>query len=406
MPNFKDRRRALALGLRVTGLAAAGLGPASLLGVRSALAAEPLRIGMIASYTGPYADYGLQMDNGVALYLQQQGGKIAGREVRIIRKDTGGPAPDAAIRFARELVVRDKAHVIVGLDFSPNASAIAPVATEAKIPVIVMNAASSLVTTRSPFIARVSFTVPQVSAPMALWALKNGITEVSTLVSDYSSGVDAEKAFSAAFTAGGGRIANSLRVPLSNPDFAAYAQRLKVEKPQAVFIFFPSGPQPTAFMKEFKGRGLDAAGIRLIGTGEATDDSFLQGQGDAALGVVTAHHYSFAHPSELNRRYVASYVKAFGDKLRPSYMSVAAYDGVAALAAAREKTKGSVDGEQIMAALKGLKIESPRGPIEIDAETRDIVQTVYIRRVEKIDGQYVNVEFDRFEAVKDPGKTP
>ncbi len=369
-------------------------------------AAEPLKIGLIASYTGPFADYGQQMDNGVALYLQQHGGKLAGRDVQIIKKDTGGPSPEAAIRFARELVVRDKVNVIVGLDFSPNAIAIAPIATEAKVPVIVMNAASSVITTRSPFIARVSFTVPQVSAPMAQWALKNGIKEVSTLVSDYSPGVDAEKAFAAAFTAGGGKIANSLRVPLANPDFAAYVQRLKDEKPEAVFIFFPSGPQPTAFMKAFNERGLAEIGIKLIATGEATDDSFLPGQGDAALGIVTAHHYSYAHPSALNRSYVADYAKAFGDKLRPSYMSVAAYDGFAALAAALEKTSGSVDGEKIMGALKGLKLESPRGPIEIDAETRDIVQTVYIRRTEKVDGQYVNVEFDRFDAVKDPGKTP
>ncbi|MFY7962837.1 MAG: ABC transporter substrate-binding protein [Elsteraceae bacterium] len=401
MPQNRDRRRALTLGL-----GAAALPLTSLLGPRAAAALEPLRIGLIASYTGPYSDYGQQMDNGVALYLQRNGGKIAGRGLQIIKKDTGGPSPENAIRFARELVVRDKAHVIVGLDFSPNAIAIGPVATEAKIPVIVMNAASSVVTTRSPFIARVSFTVAQVSAPMALWALKNGIKEVSTIVSDYSSGVDAEKAFATAFTAGGGKIANSLRAPLNNPDFAAYVQRLKDERPQAVFIFFPSGPQPTAFMKAFKERGLDAAGITLIGTGEATDDSFLQAQGDVALGVVTAHHYSFAHPSALNRSYVADYAKAFGAKLRPSYMSVAAYDGMAALAAALEKTEGAVDGERIMAALKGLKLESPRGPIEIDAETRDIVQTIYIRRVEKIDGQYVNVEFDKFDAVKDPGKTP
>lgn len=384
----------------------AGALSASLFIGDGAQAAERLKIGLIASYTGPYADYGLQMDNGIALYLQQNGGKIAGRDVQIIKKDTGGPSPENAIRFARELVVRDKVNMIVGLDFSPNAIAIGPVATEARIPVIVMNAASSIVTTRSPFIARVSFTVAQVSAPMAQWALKSGIREVATLVSDYSSGVDAEKAFAAAFTAGGGKIASALRVPLSNPDFAAYVQRLKDEKPEAVFIFFPSGPQPTAFMKEFKGRGLDGAGIKLLGTGEATDDSFLQGQGDAALGMVTAHHYSFAHPSALNRSYVAGYAKAFGEKLRPSYMSVAAFDGMAALAAALEKTKGSIDGEQVMAALKGLKIESPRGPIEIDAETRDIVQTIYIRRTEKVDGQYVNVEFDKFDAVKDPGKTP
>jgi branched-chain amino acid transport system substrate-binding protein len=371
-----------------------------------ARAAEPIKIGIIATYSGPYADYGRQMDNGIALYLKQHGGKLAGRDVEIIKKDTAGPAPDLANRFARELAVRDKANFIVGLDFSPNAIAIAPVVTEAKIPVVVMNAASSIVTVKSPYIARVSFTVAQVSAPMATWALNHGIKSVTTVVSDYTSGKDAEKAFSTVFTAGGGKIIDAIRVPLNNPDFAAFIQRVKDEKPQAIFIFFPSGEQPTAFMKTFKERGLGEAGITLLGTGEATDDSFLPGQGDAALGIITAHHYSYAHPSDLNQKYVADYVVSFGDKLRANYMSVAAYDGIAALAAALEKTGGATDGDKIMAALKGLKFESPRGPIEIDADTRDIVQTVYIRKTEKVGGQYVNVEFDKVDAVKDPGKTP
>ena len=293
---------------------------------------------------------------------------------------------------------------MTGLDFSPNAYAVGAVAAEAKIPTIVMNAASSAITTSSPYVARVSFTVQQVSAPMADWALKNGIKEVFTVVSDYASGVDSETAFKKAFTAGGGKIVGELRTPLNNPDFSAYVQRIKDEKPQAVFFFFPSGVQPPAFLKTWKERGLEEAGIKLIATGEATDDSYLEATGDVALGLITSHHYSYAHDSEKNKKFVRDFEAEFGTKLRPSYFAVAAYDGLAAIEGALAKTKGSVDGAKVMEALKGLQFESPRGPIEIDAVTRDIVQTVYVRRTEKVGGKLVNVEFDKFERVKDPAK--
>jgi branched-chain amino acid transport system substrate-binding protein len=378
------------------GLAAAG--------VTAQAADDTLRIGVIASYSGPYADYGKQFDNGIAIWLKEHGGKLAGRKVEIIKKDTAGAAPDLAKRFAQELVVRNKVNFLAGIDFSPNAYAVGAVAAEAKIPTIVMNAASSAITTRSPYAARTSFTVQQVSAPMAQWALKNGIKEVYTVVADYASGVDAESAFRKAFTAGGGKIVNSIRTPMNNPDFSAYVQRIKDDKPQAVFIFFPSGVQPPAFLKAFKERGLEEAGIKLIATGEATDDSYLEATGDVALGLVTSHHYSYAHASPKNQKFVKDFSTQFGDKLRPSYFAVAAYDGMAALDAALAKTKGDVNGDKVMEALKGVAFESPRGPIAIDPATRDIVQTVYIRRVEKVNGKLVNVEFDQFEKVKDPEK--
>jgi branched-chain amino acid transport system substrate-binding protein len=368
--------------------------------------ADEIRIGVIGSYSGAYADYGRQFDNGIELFLKENGGRLAGRDVRIIRKDTSGPAPDRAKRFAQELVVRDEVDFIVGLDFSPNALAVAAVATEARVPTIVMNAASSGIPTKSAYVARVSFTVAQVSAPMARWALDDGLREAFVVVSDYAPGIDAETAFVRTFTEGGGRVAGVLRVPLSNPDFAAYIQRIRAERPQAVFFFFPSGEQPSAFLRAFNDAGLKEAGIRLIATGEATDDSFLQAMGDAPLGLITSHHYSYAHPSPRNARFVAGYRDAFGDALRPSYMAVAAYDGMAALAAALEKTGGDTGGEAVMAALAGLRLESPRGPIEIDARTRDIVQTVYIRRTEEVDGETVNVEFDSYEAVADPTYAP
>jgi branched-chain amino acid transport system substrate-binding protein len=365
---------------------------------------EPLRIGLIATYTGPYADYGRQFDDGIALYLKQHDGKIAGRPVEIIKRDTGGAAPDVAKRLAQELVTRDKVSFLTGLDFSPNAYAVAPIATQAKIPTIVLNASSSGITAASPYIARVSFTVEQDSDPMARWMLKQGIKEAYTVVADYAPGVDAETAFGKAFTKGGGKIVGTLRTPLANPDFGPFVQRIKAEKPQAVFFFFPSGGMPQAFLKAWKERGMSEAGIQLFATGEATDDSFLEATGDTALGLVTSHHYSYAHPSDLNRKFIADFKAEFGNQLRPNYFAVTAYDGMAAIAAALEKTHGDVSGDQIMEALKGLKLDSPRGPIEIDAATRDIIQTVYIRRAERVNGELVNVEIDKFDRVKDPAK--
>ena len=368
-------------------------------------AADPLKIGVIASYSGAYADYGKQIDGGMAVYLAETGGMLGGRPVTFVRKDTAGPAPDVAARFAKELIIRDKVDLLVGFDFSPNAIAVAPVLTEAKVAAVVMNAASSAIPSRSPYIVRTSFTLAQVSAPMATWALRQGIKQVSTIVSDYGPGQDAEKAFQAAFKAGGGTIASSVRVPLSNPDFSAYVQRLKDEKPEAAFIFFPSGDQPTAFMRNFRERGLEAAGIKLLATGDATDDAFLAGQGDDPAGLITSHHYSFAHPSPRNAAYTGAFRKIVGD-MRPSYMSVAAYDGLALIDSALKKTGGKTEAGALVEAMKGQTLDSPRGPITIDPITGDIVQTVYIRKAQRVDGQMVNVEFDAFPGVKDPGATP
>ena len=367
-------------------------------------AEEALRIGLIATYSGPYADYGRQFDAGVALYLKEHGGKIAGRKVEIVKKDTAGPAPDAAKRFAQELVVRDKVKVLTGLDFSPNAYAVGAIATQAKVPTIVMNAASSAITSSSPYVARLSFTVQQVTDPMARWMLKQGVKEAYTVVADYASGQDAETAFKKAFTAGGGKVVGEVRTPMSNPDFSAYVQRIKDSKPQAVFFFFPSGVMPPAFLKVWKERGMDEAGIKLFATGEATDDSFLEATGDVALGLVTSHHYSYAHPSAKNRKFVKDFEAQFGTAMRPNYFAVTAYDAMAAIDLALAKTQGDVSGDKIMEALKGLAFESPRGPVEIDSATRDIVQTVYIRKTERAGGKLVNAEFDKFDRVKDPAK--
>lgn len=364
---------------------------------------DVVRLGIIASYSGPYADYGRQFDAGMATYLDQHDGKLGGRKVHILRRDTGGAAPDLARRHAQELIVRDRVHLISGLDFSPNALAVAPVVTQGKTPTIVMNAAASGIPSRSPYMARVAFTVQQVTVPMAQWLLQQqDVKSVYTVVANYASGIDAEVAFRTVFEQGGGTVAGSLRTPLSNPDFSAYVQRIKDAAPDAAFIFFPSGAMPQAFLKAWQERGMDDAGITLYATGEATDDSYLAATGDVALGLVTSHHYSHAHPSALNQDFIRRFRERHGDGLRPSYFAVAAYDALAAMDAALTETGGDLDPDQIMAALKGLSLESPRGPIRIDADSRDIVQTVYIRRTEKRDGELFNIEFDQFDEVSDP----
>jgi branched-chain amino acid transport system substrate-binding protein len=384
----------------VVGIAAAGL----LLAPPAAIAQQAVKIGVIAEFSGPFADYGNQILNGMKTYLKLNGDTFAGRKVEIITRDTTGAAPDIAKRHAQELITRDNVDILAGFGLTPNALAVAPIDVEAKKPMVIMNAATSVITTRSPYIVRVSHTLPQQTQPIAQWALKNGVKRAYTLVSDYGPGIDSEVQFVKSFKAGGGEIVDSVRVPLQNPDFAPYLQRIKDSKPDAVFVFLPPGSQTIGFIKGYEDRGLKQAGIRLIGTGDLTDDGVLQAMGEPTLGLITSFHYSAAHDSPENKLFVKTYAEVNGTKYRPNFMACAGYDGMAAIAEALKKTGGSVDTDRFLAALKGMKLMSPRGPIMIDPETRDIVQTVYIRKVEKVNGELYNIEFDKFENVKDPGK--
>jgi len=377
---------------------------AASLSVLPALAAQPVKVGVIAPFSGPAADFGKQMQAGMDAFFKVHGDTFAGRRIELIVRDTGGPNPEVAKRLAQELVTRDKVDFLAGFGFTPEALAVAPVATEARKPMVVMNAATSIVTVKSPYIVRFSMTLAQVSAPMATWAAKNGIRKVYTLVTDYAPGIDAEKQFKATFEAAGGEVVGSVRTPLRNPEFAPYVQRIKDARPQAVFVFVPAGEQSVAFMKAFEERGLKEAGIRIIATGDLTDDDVLQAMGEPTLGIITAHHYSAAHDSPENRAFARAF-RAVGKGLdRPNFMAVGGYDGMAAIADVVKKLGASIDPDKAMEILKHEKMTSPRGPIHIDPATRDIVQTVYIRRVEKRAGEYWNVEFDRFPDVKDPGK--
>jgi branched-chain amino acid transport system substrate-binding protein len=367
--------------------------------------AGSIKIGLIASFSGPFADIGKQIENGIKAYLKEHGDTVAGKQIEILRRDTTGPEPEVAKRLAQELVARDKVDFLVGFGLTPEALAVAPVATEGKTPMIIMNAATSIITTKSPYIVRFSMTLPQVAAPMGEWAVKNGIHKVSTLVADYGPGKDAEAAFTRTFTAGGGTIVDAVRVPLKSPDFSSFIQRIKDAHPEAVFVFVPAGEQCIAFMKSFHERGLGEAGIKIIATGDLTDDHVLPTIGDPALGIVTTFHYSLAHDSPENTAFLKAYRDANGSEAGPAnFMSVAAYDGMAAIFEVARKLGGTMDAEKAMAILAGFSITSPRGPITIDPRTRDIVQTVYVRRVEKVNGELRNVELSQLGIVKDPGK--
>ena len=385
------------LSLGLAAVAAAGLFAVA----GSAQAQEPIKVGAVLEVTGPFASLARQIEQGMRLYMAEKGDTVAGRKVELLIRDSTGAQPEVAKRLVTELVTRDKVDFIVGFALTPNAMAAAPVVTEAKVPTIIMNAATSAIVSKSPYMARVSMTLPQVTMPIAEWAVKNRIKKVYSLVADYGPGLDAEATFKKYFTAAGGEIIGDVRTPLRNPDFGPFIQRIKDAKPEAVFIFLPAGEQAVAFMKGYRERGLAEAGIRIIGPGDVVEDDVLEAIGDSALGAVTTHHYSAAHDSAKNRAYVKEYEAKY--KMRPNFMSVGGYDGMAVIYEVAKQLNGKIDADKAMAIIKGMKIDSPRGPIQIDPVTRDVVQTVYVRKVEKKDGQLYNIEFDKFDNVRDPG---
>ena len=365
-------------------------------------AQQTIKIGMINVLSGQFADAGIQMENGARTYIKQHGDTLAGKKIEIIRRDVGGPLPDVAKRHAQELVVRDRVDILAGFVLTPNALAAADISAEAKKFMVVMNAATAIITTRSPYMARTSLTVPQLNETFGAWAYKSGIRKMYTMVSDYGPGHDAEGAFQRAFKEAGGEIVGSVRIPVANPDFFPFVQRAKDLNPEAIFVFIPGGAQPAAFGKALLDLGIDSKKTRIMGQGEITEENALKVMGDAALGFITAFHYDHDHKSAANAKFVGAYNAAWGRN--PDFFSAGGWDGMHLIYESLKKTGGKTDGESLVAAAKGMKWESPRGPVAIDPETRDIVQTVYIRRVEKVDGRLHNVEIDRIENVKDPVK--
>lgn len=371
-----------------------------------ALADEtPVKIGAIVDLSGPFADYGSEILDGMKLYLAQHGDAVAGHKIEIIAKDTTGPSPEVAKRLAQELIVNDKVDILAGFTLTPEALAAAPLATEAKKPLVVMNAATSIITEKSPYIVRFSFTLGEIASVLAKWDAENGIKSVYTLVSDYGPGINAETDFIKFFTAAGGTIVGHDRAPLKGPEFAPFMERVKAAKPQALFVFLPAGDQGVAMTKAFQEGGLAAAGIKLIATGDITDDDVIDQLGDPGLGMITAFHYSYAHPSDTNKDFIKAFEAAYGTKLRPNFMAVGGYDGMHGIYDAIVKQNGKIDPDTTVDILKHEKFESPRGPLWIDPDTRDAVNTVYIRKVERQDGHLVNVEFKSYPDIKDPDKT-
>jgi branched-chain amino acid transport system substrate-binding protein len=384
----------------VCGLASCAL---MLLGAGAADAQDAVKIGLIMPYSGQFADTATQMDNGIKLYMKQHGDTVGGAKIEFVRKDTGGIAPDIAKRLAQEAIVRDHADILGGFVLTPNALAAADVSAEAKKFMVVMNAATSIITTKSPYLTRTSLTTPQLNYTLGSWAAKNGIKKIYTMVSDYGPGIDAETWFQKGFKDAGGEIAGSVRFPVANPDFSAFVQRAKDTSPDAIYVWVPGGAQPAAVGKALAERGIDTTKTKVLGQDALTAESALKSMGDQALGIIMVANYDYNLDSAMNKAFVQAYNEEF--HRNPDFFSVGGYDGMHLIDATLQKTGGKTDGDSLIAAAKGMAWESPRGPMSIDPQTRDVVQTVHIFKVEKVGGALRNVEIDKVPNVKDPGHT-
>jgi branched-chain amino acid transport system substrate-binding protein len=367
---------------------------------RHAGSQEVLKMGISIPMTGAgFNAVGRQLAAAIKLFAQQHGDVVAGRKIEIIVRDDGGVA-DNARRIVQEMIVNEKVGLI-GIGITPTSLAIAPLVTEAKIPTLVLSSGASITVTKSPYMVRAGFVLAQQSWIMAEWAAKNGSKRAVTLVNDWAPGIEAETAFKTRFIQAAGEIIESIHIPLANPDFAPFLQRIRDIKPDTAFIYFP-GPQAGIFARQFAERGMSNSGIKVIGPGDLTDDDGLNTMGDQMLGIITAGPYSAAHDSAVNKAYVAAFERA--NDFRPNFVTLGGYDGMHLIYEALKRTSGNSEGDVVLAAMKGMAWESPRGPMSIDPQTRDVVNNIYIRRVEKINGQLYNVEFETFEAVKDPVK--
>jgi branched-chain amino acid transport system substrate-binding protein len=367
----------------------------------AAWAQDTVKIGVIAAFSGQFADTATQIENGIKLYMKQHGDKVAGKKIEIIRKDTGGPNPDVAKRLAQELIVRDKVDILAGFTLTPEALGAASVAEEAKKLMMDMNAATSVITEKSQYIVRSSLTLPQIASTAGKWlATKGGAKKAYTMVSDFGPGIDAEKWFQSAFKEAGGEIVGSVRMPIANPDFSAFIQKAKDLNPESIFVFVPGGAQPAAIGKAFAERQIDPKKVKIMSTGEAVDEQAVKAMGDISLGRLSAWHYDYNLKTKTNEAFVKAFNAEF--KRNPDFFAVGGYDGMHLIYEGLKKTKGKADGDSLVGAIKGMKWESPRGPAMIDPATRDIVQNVYIRRVDKAGKEIVNVVIDTVKDVKDP----
>jgi branched-chain amino acid transport system substrate-binding protein len=386
--NADHVKRMLVAAVALAGLAGAG----------PVLADDTIKIGVIAQFSGNFADFGEQIGNGITLYMRQHGDSVAGKKVEILRRDTAGPNAERAKQLAQDLIVRDKVDFIAGIDFTPTALAIAPLITEAKKPTVIMNAATLIIPERSPYFVRFASALDTIEGKLGEWAATNGIKKAYVVVSDYVAGHAAGDAFKKAFTAGGGTIVGETGVPLEGLDFAAYVQRIADAKPEAIFVFLASTKQSIQFTKLYAETGLKAAGTKILG-GTDLFDASGKNDSDDAVGAYSIQNYSWTLDTPLNREYAKAYAAAFGPSPHPDFMSVQAYDGMAGIYRVIDQLHGEIDGDKAMAAFKGMAFESPRGPISIDPATRDVTQPIYVRQVVREKGELINKEIFTFPNV-------
>lgn len=387
-------RRTLACAL----LAAFGLAFAS---TQAQAQSTAVKVGVVGPFSGPFAHYGALFKAAAEAYVASQGGKLAGKDIEFIYRDTGGPNPTQTKTMVQELIVKDKVDYLGGFVFTPNALAVAPLIQQSQTPTVIFNAATSAITEKSEYFIRTSYTLWQVTVPMAQWAAKQDMKKVVTAVTDYGPGIDAEAAFKSEFSKQGGTVVESIRMPMATTDFGPFVQRIKASGAQAVYTFLPGGPPNLGFVKAYNENGLAKAGVQFLGTAE-TDEFDLQKFGDAALGLTTAFHYSGAHDSPENKKFVDA-LKKRDPAAVANYASVGAWDGMHVIHKMIEATGGKKDGAKALATARTLQWESPRGPVRIDPKTRHITQNVYLRKVERVGGQLVNKEVQSFGPHGDHG---
>jgi branched-chain amino acid transport system substrate-binding protein len=362
----------------------------------------PLKIGFLTGYSGPFAIFGQEEDAAIAAYQKEHGDVVAGRKIVLLKRDTTGPNPDVVHRVVQELIARDKVELITGLDYTPNAMAAGVVSNQTHTPVLIVNAATTRILDRAPYMVRFGFTTSQVAVPYGRWAVAHGYKRVFAIYTDYGPGIEAGAAFKKSFTGAGGTLVGEVKPPLRSPDYSAYVQRAKDANPQAIFIFAPAGEHPQAFLKAYTDSGLKDAGVKILATGDLTDELQFDALGDATLGMYTVYHYSEAHDSALNRLFIKDFYSVAPPHVRPDFGGACTYDVMNAVYKLVAAQHGQIDPDKTIAFLKGIKFESPRGPIAID-QNRDIVQNVYVREVRKVDGKLQNVEIDTIPNVDDHG---
>jgi len=363
--------------------------------------ADVIKVGVIGTMSGPFALFGANFKRGIETWVAQHGNKVGNHEIQFIYRDEESPNPAKSKALAQELIVKDKVQYLAGAYFTPNAMAIAPLLEESKTPLVVMNAATSAIVEKSPYIVRTSFTMWQNTVPAAEIAKKNGAKKVAIAVSDYGPGIDAEAAFKKTFEGGGGTVAEAIRMPLNTTDFSPIMQRIKDSGADTIFTFLPAGPPTLAFVKAYIDNGLKTAGVKLMSTGDVVTEPDLPNIGDAGIGILSTYHYAVSHNSPENKAFLDQMVKDGGKLGEVTMTSVAAYDGARLIYKMIEATDGQRDPAKAIAAVKGMKWVSPRGPVSIDPETRHIRQNVYLREVKKVDGKLINQEIQTFDAQPD-----